>query len=590
MSMSMKKSTLKRLISFIRPHTDLVVLSSIFAVLNVGLTLLTPILIGQAIDCIGFTSEESGLISVDFERIPYLTATLAVTFILASFFSWLMNQCVNRLSYRVSADLRNESFSKIRSAPLSYIDSNSQGDLVSRVIGDIDIISDGLLQGAAQLLTGVASIIGTMAFMLSQSVIIGVVVIVLTPLSVFAASFISKRIHSAFKEQSEITGELGGYADEMISNRKLTAAFAYEHEADKKFYEINKRLKVCGQKAQFYSSLTNPVTRFVNGLVYAAAGITGALLAVSSGTVSPGQISSFLAYANQYTKPFNEISGVIAQLQSAIASAARVFSVIDVIAETHGEPENEKTPDKVIGVVSAEHVSFSYVSEKPLIRDLNIDIKSGSRVAIVGPTGCGKTTFINLLMRFYDVTGGKISVDGVDIKDMKRSSLRAMYGMVLQDTWLFDGTIRENIAYSRPDASDEEIESAAKDANIHSFIRRLPDGYDTVISGDESSQISAGQKQLLCIARVMLAKTPMLILDEATSSIDTMTEVRISRAFDTMMKGHTSFIVAHRLSTIKNADLILVMRDGDIVETGSHTELLEKHGDYANLWNRQFSE
>ncbi|KAI4453874.1 atp-binding cassette sub-family b [Holotrichia oblita] len=431
-----------------------------------------------------------------------------------------------------------------------------------------------------------------MAFMLSQSLIIGAVVIVLTPLSVFAASFISKRIHSAFKEQSKITGELGGYSDEMISNRKLTAAFAYEHEAGKKFYEINKRLKICGEKAQFYSSLTNPATRFVNGLVYAAAGVAGAFLAVSSGTVSPGQISSFLAYANQYTKPFNEVSGVIAQLQSAIASASRVFSVIDVIPETDGESDNdyEQIPDEITGVVSAEHVSFSYVTEKPLIRDLNIEISPGSRVAIVGPTGCGKTTLINLLMRFYDVTGGKISVDGVDIKNMKRSSLRSMYGMVLQDTWLFDGTIRENIAYGCPDASDEEIESAAKDAHIHSFIRRLPDGYDTVISGDESSQISAGQKQLLCIARVMLAKTPMLILDEATSSIDTMTEVRISRAFAAMMKGGTSFIVAHRLSTIKNADLILVMRDGDIVETGNHGELLGKRGDYANLWNRQFSE
>lgn len=583
------KSTVNRLLSFIRPHVKLVVVSSIFTVLSVGLMLLTPIIIGRAIDCAGIISEDSNVTSADFERIFSLIVTLIVTILLSALFSWLTTQCINRLSYKVSADLRNECFSKLRSAPLSYIDANSQGDIVSRMISDIDIISDGILQGSMQLITGIASIAGTMAFMLAQSVMIGVIVIVLTPLSFFAASFISKSIHRSFKEHSEINGELSGYADEMISNRRLTAAFAYENEVNGKFFAINSRLKTCGEKAQFYSSLINPSTRFINGVVYAAAGITGALLAVSSGSVTPGQISSFLSYANQYTKPFNEISGVIAQLQSAAASAARVFSVIDIVPETESDTESHPAPPEIMGNVKCENVAFSYVPEKPLIRNLNINIKSGSRVAVAGPTGCGKTTLINLLMRFYDIKSGTISIDGTDINRMKRSDVRSMYGMVLQDTWLFEGSIRDNIAYGRPEATDSEIKSAAVEANIHNFIQRLPDGYDTVISGDESSGISAGQKQLLCIARVMLANTPMLILDEATSSIDTMTEARITRAFDVMMRGRTSFIVAHRLSTIKNADLIIVMRDGDIVETGSHDELLKKNGDYAALWNRQFA-
>jgi len=574
--------SLKRLLAFIKPHGQLVTLASIFACLNVALTLFTPILIGRAVDCIGFFADGSDAPSVDFARVPTLTIALALTFICAAIFSWLTAQCVNRLSYRAAADLRNECFSKIHSVPLSYIDANSQGDIVSRMVGDIDIISDGLLQGAAQLLTGIASVAGTMVFMLAQNVIVGIIVIILTPLSIFTASFISKRIHSAFTEQSKITGELGGYADELISNRKLIAAFAYEEASNAAFCEVNGRLKKIGTKAQFYSSLTNPVTRFINSLVFAAAGVAGALLSVNAlllgiAAVSPGQISSFLAYANQYTKPFNEISGVMAQFQSALASAKRVFSVIDALPEVDASARADEstsadaekiplTPENCKGEVEMRDVSFSYVQGKPLLKNISLNIPAGSRVAIIGPTGCGKTTLINLLMRFYDINSGAITIDGVDVSKMTRSQTRSMYGMILQDTWLFEGTIRDNIAYSNPDATRDQIESAAKEAHIHNFIMRQPNGYDTVIT-DEDGSISAGQKQLLCIARVMLAKTPMLILDEATSSIDTMTELRITEAFKTMMQGRTTFIVAHRLSTIKTADIIIAMKDGNIVGT-----------------------
>ena len=571
-------STMKRLLTFIKPHGRLVVLASTFAALNVALTLFTPILIGRAVDCIGFFADGARAPSVDFERIPVLTISLAATFICAAVFAWLTSQCVNRLSYRAAADLRNACFMKIRSVPLSYIDSNSQGDLVSRVVGDIDIISDGLLQGAAQLLTGIASVLGTMAFMLAQNAIVAAIVIILTPLSIFAASFISKRIHSAFTEQSKITGELGGYADEMISNRKLIAAFAYEETSNAKFREINGRLKAIGNKAQFYSALTNPVTRFINSIVFAAAGVAGALLSVNAATlgiaaISAGQISSFLAYANQYTKPFNEISGVMAQFQSALASAKRVFSVIDALPETDiADGVSAPSPDECKGDVELRDVSFSYVKGKPFLKNITLNIPAGSRVAIIGPTGCGKTTLINLLMRFYDIDSGTISIDNTDISRMTRPQTRAMYGMILQDTWLFEGTIHDNIAYANPAATRAEIESAAKEAFIHNFIMRLPNGYDTVINADAA--ISAGQKQLLCIARVMLAKAPMLILDEATSSIDTLTELRITEAFKSLMQNRTSFIVAHRLSTIKTADLTIVMKNGDVIE------VRERQGDF----------
>ena len=574
----MKKNVVKRILSYTKPYVGYLVFALISAVISVALTLLAPVLIGDAIDYI------VGKGNVNFAVILKFIAALGVTIVFAALFQWLMSIFTNKITYKTVRDIRAETFDKINKLPLKYIDSHSHGDIISRVVNDIDQISDGLLQGFTQLFTGIVTILGTLIFMLTINYKISLVVVLITPLSLFVASFIAKHSHKMFREQSATKGELSGYVDEMIGNQKIVKTFCYEDKAQEGFEEINDRLYKCGVKAQFYSALTNPSTRFVNGVVYAAVGITGAIAAIN-GTLSIGQISIFLSYANQYTKPFNEITGVITELQTAFACAKRVFEVLD--------EENEITDDdlsileKCDGTVCIDNVSFSYNPEVSLIENLNLDVKSGQKVAIVGPTGCGKTTIINLLMRFYDVSSGEIRVSNVNIKDITRSSLRSLYGMVLQETWLFSGTVKDNISYGKDDATDEEIIAASKLAHAHSFIKRLPNGYDTVISED-GGNISQGQKQLMCIARIMLTKPPMLILDEATSSIDTRTEVKIQQAFTTMMNGRTSFIVAHRLSTIKEADTILVMNSGKIIEQGSHNELLKKGGFYANLYNSQF--
>lgn len=496
-----------------------------------------------------------------------------------------MGLYTNIVTQKTVKDLRIASFSKINEVPLRYIDSNPHGDIINRVVNDIDLISDGLLQGFTQLFTGIVTIVGTLLFMLSINVSIALVVVLVTPLSLFVASFIAKKSHNSFKVQSATRGELSGYIEEMLGNQKVVKAFSYEDEAEEKFKEINARLYESGVKSQFYSSLTNPSTRFVNGIVYAAVGIIGALLAIK-GKLTIGDISCFLSYANQYTKPFNEISGVVTELQTAFASAKRVFNLLDELPET---PEDKDAISlvKADGYLEINNVNFSYSENKKLIENLNLKVKPGNRIAIVGPTGCGKTTIINLLMRFYDVTSGEIKVDNTNITHLTREGLRRNFGMVLQDTWLYSGTVKENIAYGKADATDEEIIEAAKAAHAHNFIMRLPNGYDTLIN-DDGSNISQGQKQLLCIARVMLTKPPMLILDEATSSIDTRTEIYIQKAFDKMMEGRTSFIVAHRLSTIKEADRILVMNAGKIIEQGKHEQLLAANGFYANLYNSQF--
>lgn len=571
-------AVVKRLLKYTRPYTFFLVTALVSSVIYISLTLLAPVLIGNAIDYI------IGPQNVFFDKILPILIYLFFTVIGASLFQWVMSYCTNTLAYRTIKDMRTDVFNKLSRTPLKFIDSNAHGDLMSRVTVDIEQISDGLLQGFTQLFTGVVTIVGTLLFMLSVDPIITLVVVLVTPLSLFVASFIAKRSYNMFRIQSQTRGELGGYVEEIIGNQKLVKTFFYEDRAQKNFEEINSRLYDCGVKAQFYSSLTNPCTRFVNGIVYALVGIIGALSAVS-GRLSVGEISCFLTYANQYTKPFNEISGVVTELQSAFASAARVFKVLDEPEET--DDSNLYKLKECEGNVDIENVSFSYSPKTPLIENFNLNVKSGSRIAIVGPTGCGKTTFINLLMRFYDVTGGTISIDGNKITDITRQSLRSKYGMVLQESWLFSGTVRENIAYGKPDATDDEIIAAAKSAHAHSFIKRLPDGYDTVIT-EAGANLSQGQRQLLCIARVMLVDPPMLILDEATSSIDTMTEIRIQRAFTKMMEGRTSFIVAHRLSTIKEADLILVMNAGKIIEQGTHEELLKKGGFYANLYQSQF--
>ncbi len=554
------------------------------------------------------------------------------TIILGALFQWLMSLCTNIVTQKTVKDLRTTAFNKINEVPLKYIDSNPHGDIINRVVNDIDLISDGLLQGFTQLFTGIVTIVGTLLFMLSINVSIALVVVLVTPLSLFVASFIAKKSHNSFKVQSATRGELSGYIEEMLGNQKVVKAFSYEDEAEEKFKEINARLYESGVKSQFYSSLTNPSTRFVNGIVYAAVGVIGALLAIK-GKLTIGDISCFLSYANQYTKPFNEISGVVTELQTAFASAKRVFNLLDELPETPEDKdaislvkadgyleinnvnfsysENKKlienlnlnnlldelpeTPEdkdaislvKADGYLEINNVNFSYSENKKLIENLNLKVKPGNRIAIVGPTGCGKTTIINLLMRFYDVTSGEIKVDNTNIIHLTREGLRRNFGMVLQDTWLYSGTVKENIAYGKTDATDEEIIEAAKAAHAHNFIMRLPNGYDTLIN-DDGSNISQGQKQLLCIARVMLTKPPMLILDEATSSIDTRTEIYIQKAFDKMMEGRTSFIVAHRLSTIKEADLILVMNAGKIIEQGKHEQLLAANGFYANLYNSQF--
>ena len=497
-----------------------------------------------------------------------------------------MNHINNIITYRVVKDIRTKAFGHLEVLPLSYIDSHPSGDIISRIIADIDQFSEGLLMGFTQFFTGVMTILGTLLFMVSINPLITLVVVVLTPVSLFVASFIAKKTYVMFKHQSETRGELTTLTDEMLGNMKVVQAFGYQKEAEERFHKINNKLAVYSLRATFFSSITNPATRFVNSLVYAAVGITGAY-AVIRGFMTVGQLTSFLSYANQYTKPFNEISGVVTELQNALASAARVFELID--EKTILEDKKDATVlENVKGQVKIEHVNFSYTPDRPLIEDLNLSVKPGERVAIVGPTGCGKTTVINLLMRFYDVNSGSIKVEGKDIRDVTRKSLRTSYGMVLQETWLKSGTIRDNIAYGRPEATEEEIVSAAKEAHAHSFIMRMPQGYDTVISED-GGNLSQGQKQLLCIARVMLCLPPMLILDEATSSIDTRTEIRVQKAFAKMMEGRTSFIVAHRLSTIREADMILVMRDGHIVEKGKHEELLAKNGFYAEIYNSQFT-
>lgn len=576
-----KKPVLGRILNYTKPYTAYLILSFISAIISVAMSLYAPVLVGEGIDYI------IGPDNVDFGSILPIVIKLCCVVILSAFFSWLMTVCTNKISYHTVNDFRREVYAKINTLPLKYIDGSSRGDIISRVTVDIEQISDGMLQGFSQFFTGIVTIAGTIIFMLSINVKIALIVILITPLSLFVAAFITKISHDKFRERSAVQGELSGCIEELIGSQKVVKAFAYEDRAQEKFEEINSRLYDCGVKAQFYSALTNPCTRFVNGLVYAATGVFGAIsvLTGGAGVMSVGQIATFLSYANQYTKPFNEITGVITELQSAFASARRVFDILD--EEPESSDANGIEVENCNGSIEIKNVSFSYNPEVPLIQGLDLSVKPGQRIAIVGPTGCGKTTFINLLMRFYDVTNGEILIDGRDIRDMKRKNLRSLYGMVLQDTWIFTGTVRENIAYGKPDATDEEIVRAAKTAHAHSFIKRLENGYDTMLT-DDGGSLSQGQKQLLSIARIMLTDPTMLILDEATSSIDTMTEQRIQKAFAALMKGRTSFIIAHRLSTIKDADRILVMRDGNIIEQGRHEELLEKKGFYAKLYNSQF--
>lgn len=576
---SKHKSTIRRILNYIGVYKWLVLLSVILAAVTVALTLYAPILVGEGVDLI------LGPGNVDFQGLLAVLKKIAVAVFLTALTQWLMNHMNNQITYHVVQDIRVKAFQHIQELPLKYLDSHPYGDIISRLIADIDQFSEGLLMGFTQLFTGILTIIGTLGFMLAVNPVITAVVVLVTPLSLFVAAFIARKTFSMFQLQSQTRGELTTLVDEMIGNEKVVQAFGYEKEVQRRFEEINERLRGYSLRAIFFSSITNPATRFVNSMVYASVGIAGAFAAIR-GFLSVGQLSIFLSYANQYTKPFNEISGVVTELQNALACAARVFALMD---EPSFEPEDEDAVElkHADGSVNLEHVSFSYQPEISLIEDLNLDVKPGQRVALVGPTGCGKTTIINLLMRFYDVQKGKIRVSGTDIRHMTRESLRENYGMVLQETWLKSGTIRENIAYGRPDASEEEIIQAAKKAHAHSFIRRMPQGYDTVLSED-GGNLSQGQRQLLCIARVMLCNPAMLILDEATSSIDTRTEILIQKAFAAMMKGRTSFIVAHRLSTIQEADVILVMKDGHIIEQGTHESLLAKHGFYAELYNSQF--
>ncbi len=573
-----RKATLTRVLHKIRPYSLFVVCSLIVAAVSVAAQLYIPILCGDAIDLM------LGKGNVDFAGVGRIIVEVLVVAVVAAFAQWLLSVCNNRITFSVSRDLRNEALRKIQTLPLSYLDSHPSGDIVSRMVADVDTFADGLLMGFTQLFSGVLTILGTLLFMLSENVVITLVVVCITPLSLLVASFLAKRSYKYFQGQSSVRGEQTALVNEMIEGQKVVQAFGHEAESLDAFDEVNGRLQDVSLKAIFFSSMTNPATRFVNNIVYAGVGLVGALYAVRGG-ITIGQLSVFLNYANQYTKPFNEISGVVTELQNALACAARVFELLDADDQIP-EAENAAVlqPD---GHVQLEDVSFRYLPDRPLIEGLSLDVKPGQRIAIVGPTGCGKTTLINLLMRFYDVNGGAIKVSGTDIRDVTRASLRGSYGMVLQDTWLRAGTVRENIAYGKPDATLDEVVAAAKAAHADSFIRRLPDGYDTVIAED-GGNISQGQKQLLCIARVMLCLPPMLILDEATSSIDTRTEVRIQKAFARMMQGRTSFIVAHRLSTIREADVILVMKDGHIVEQGNHDELLAAGGFYAKLYNSQF--
>ena len=573
------KSTLKKVFSYIGKYKYYLLLSLIFAAVSVGITLYIPILIGKAIDCI------IGFQNVDFEKMISILIKAGVLIGIVAVVQWLMNVCNNRITYNVSRDLRRKAFEKIEVLPCSYLDSHPKGDIVSRVISDVDQLSDGLLMGFTQFFTGVITILGTLAFMLSINVWITLVVVIVTPLSFFIARFIARKTYKMFSLQSSARGEQTSFIDEMISNQKVADAYSMDEKNLERFDEINERLADYSLKATFYSSITNPATRFVNSIVYASVAIFGAIMAIK-GNITVGILSCFLSYANQYTKPFNEISSVVTELQNALACASRILNLIE---EESIEPddENAKELKNVSGNVDIENLKFSYTPEKELIKNLNLSVKQGMTVAIVGPTGCGKTTLINLLMRFYESQRGSIFVDNENIKDFTRKSLRQNFGMVLQDTWLKSGTIAENIRLAKPEATDEEIIEAAKKAHSHSFIKRLPDGYNTKI-GEEGGSLSQGQKQLLCITRLMLSPPPMLILDEATSSIDTRTEIKIQQAFGTLMKGRTTFIVAHRLSTIKNADIILVMKDGDIIEQGNHRELYEKKGFYYNLYNSQF--
>ncbi len=571
-----------KVLKFIKPHIFLLILAVLCAFVSVSLTLYIPVMVGNAVDVM------LGKGRVDMGEILSVALKIAVSVGIIAVFQWLMTQSANAISARTTRDLRGEVFAKFNEVPLSYIDSHPHGDLISRIINDVDAIGDGLTQVILQLLSGVVTIIGTLLFMLSINIWIALVVVVLTPLSVLVAAIIGRMCARSFREQQELQGEISAYVEEMVGNQKVVKAFAYEQRSEEEFEKKNKRLFKVGLKAQFAGALANPCTRFVNNMVYAVTGIVGAMTVISSfmGVLTIGQLSCFLTYANQYTKPFNEVTGVLTQIQTALAAAGRVFDVL----ESESEPSDSACREigKASGSVEFRNVSFSYTKEKPLIRDFSVKVNSGMQVAIVGPTGCGKTTLINLLMRFYDVDSGDILVDGIKTTDIKRGSLRSLFGMVLQDSWLFSGTIMENLRYGNPNASDEEIIAAAKLSYAHSFIRKMPGGYNAVIS-ENGSNLSQGQRQLLCIARVMALNPPMLILDEATSSIDTLTEVRVQKAFKKLMNGRTSFVVAHRLSTIRESDLILVMKDGNIIEQGTHEELLLKKGFYYTLFNSQFA-
>ena len=576
----MKKSVVRRVLKYIKPYKGLLALAILSAIISVSLTLYIPVLTGNAIDNI----IDKG--NVNFENVLQIIIYIAVGVAGVAIFQWTMTYFTNVISYKTVRDLRRDVFCKFNDVPLSYIDTHSHGDLISRVINDVDAVGDGLSQMFLQLFSGIVTILGTMVFMFIIDWRIALAVIILTPLSLFVAAFIGKMTHNRFARQQQLQGDISSYVEEYVGNQRIVKAFSYEDRAFENFEKYNQELYTVGFKAQFAGALANPSTRFVNATVYAAVGIFGAITAIA-GTLSVGQLSCFLTYANQYTKPFNEVTGVLTQLQTAIAAAGRVFDVLDAEDEPEDKPDSIKV-ENCKGNVKIENVNFSYVKDKPLITNFSLDVKSGSHIAIVGPTGCGKTTFINLLMRFYDTDSGKISVDGVDIKDMERDELRKLYGMVLQDSWLFCGTIMENLKYGNPNATDEQVIEAAKAAYAHSFIRRMPDGYDTMIS-EGGGNLSQGQKQLLCIARAMLSNPTMLILDEATSSIDTLTEIRVQKAFAKIMQGRTSFVIAHRLSTIKESDVILVMRDGNIIEQGTHDELLAKGGFYKKLYESQFA-
>ncbi len=579
-----KKTTasrnIRRISGYARPYHKTIIVALIFAVLYVSLTLTAPVLIGFSLD------KAVGKGDVDFAGIWNILLMTAVSVVCASVFQWLMNISVNTAAYCIMRDLRRDIYHKFNSVPLRFVDSHSHGDLISRIINDVDSVGDGLLQGITQLFSGIVMILGTLGFMIFIDPFIAFIVVLITPLSMFVAAFITKISQKQFREQSKTQGELGGWIEEYVGELKTVKAFGYEQESLEGFEEINQRLLVCGKKAQFYSSFANPSTRFVNGLVTTAVCITGALGAIN-GTISVGMIATFITYANQYTKPFNEVTGVIPQLQSALSGADRIFSLLDE-EDIPSDPDNAEVLTNCRGRIDISDVSFSYVKERPLISGFSLKARPGMKIAIVGPTGCGKTTLINLLMRFYDINEGTILIDGKSIYEITASSLRRSFGMVLQESTLFNATIRENITYGKPDASMEEIKEAARKAHIDTFIERLPEKYETMVA-ENGANLSQGQRQLMCIARVMLVSPPMLILDEATSSIDTRTEIKVQQAFDEIMKGRTSFIVAHRLSTIREADVILVMKDGNIIEQGSHDQLIEKGGFYSELWGSQFA-